>query len=344
MVNLRRAVKHALHIEQVQQNLTDRVLQRLRPDCEALINVTVEHVRSECKACFDNTLQQLRDQVQIATQALGDQLRTEYTVMPRFQFHQPLDYQVNTYPIQFEPPVSVPGVELPVPAPDDRMGYAPNDAGDYLRWGALDHDLIMGHIKKHSSGLKNRTILDFGCSSGRVLRHFDSDRREHDWQLLGVDIQAKPIEWMRQNFPAYFQISACSTMPHLPFADNSIDFIYGISVFTHIKYLWDMWLLELKRVLKPGGLLMQTIHSEPAWRFYYTMRNESWVKSAHSAEMLERPEMDVDFLYYGDISCSQVFWKESVARQFWGRYLEVLDITPPPARSFQNWMICRKPA
>jgi hypothetical protein len=66
------------------------------------------------------------------------------------------------------------------------------------------------------------------------------------------------------------------------------------------------------------------------------------VKSAHSAEMLTKPEMDVDYLYYGDVSCSQVFWKESVAHRFWGRYFEVLEITPPPARSFQNWMICRK--
>jgi SAM-dependent methyltransferase len=340
MVNLRKTVKHVLHIEQVQQNLTQRVLERLRPDCEALINVTVEHIRSECQALLDRALQQLRDE----RQGMADQLRAEYTVMPRFQFHQPLDYQANTYPVKFDAPLSVAGVELPVPAPNDRMGYAPNDAADYLRWGALDHDLILGHIKKHSSGFQNRTILDFGCSSGRVLRHFDAERREHDWQLIGVDIQARPIEWMRHYFPPYFQVAACSTMPHLPFADSSIDFIYGISVFTHIKYLWDMWLLELKRVLKPGGLLMQTIHAEPAWKFYHEQRNEEWVKSGHSAEMLTKPEMDVDFLYYGDVSCSQVFWKESVARRFWGRYLEVLEVTPPPARSFQNWMICRKPA
>lgn len=264
--------------------------------------------------------------------------------MPRFQFHQPLDYHANTYPLKFAPPVAVPGVDLPVPAPDDRMGYAPDDAQDYLNWGQLDHDVIMGHVRKYATGIDKRTILDFGCSSGRVLRHFDVECREHGWQLNGVDIQAHPIEWMRYHFPPHFQIAACSTMPHLPFADASVDFIYGISVFTHIKYLWDTWLLELKRVLKPGGLLMQTIHAEPAWEFYHENRDEGWVKSAHSAEMLAKPRMDVDYLYYGDASCSQVFWKEAVARQFWGRYLEVLEIAPPPARSFQNWIICRKPA
>jgi SAM-dependent methyltransferase len=133
-------------------------------------------------------------------------------------------------------------------------------------------------------------------------------------------------------------------MPHLPFPDASIDFIYGISVFTHIKYLWDAWLLELKRVLKPNGLLLQTIHAEHAWEFYFQNQTEDWVKAAHSAEMLQKERMDVDFLYYGDVSCSQVFWKEKIARSFWGRYLDVLEVAPPPQRSFQNWMICRKAA
>jgi SAM-dependent methyltransferase len=327
MAGLRTAVKQVLHFDQIQENLSNRVIERLLSNCEAVVGTNAEQLRNECRSMV---------------RAAAGELRAEYTVMPRFQFHQPLDYHANTFPVEFAPAVSIPGVDLPVPAPEDRMGYAPGDPNDYLSWGALDHDLIMGHIRKHATGLDNRTILDFGCSSGRVLRHFDTERRERGWQLFGLDIQARPIEWMRYHFPSHFQISACSTMPHLPLPDASIDFIYGISVFTHIKYLWDMWLLELRRVLKPGGLLMQTIHAEPAWEFYHENREEEWVKSAHSLEMLAKPRMDVDYLYYGDVSCSQVFWKESVARGFWGRYYEVIDVTPPPARSFQNWIICRK--
>jgi SAM-dependent methyltransferase len=202
----------------------------------------------------------------------------------------------------------------------------------------------MGHVQKCASRDENCTVLDFGCSSGRVLRHFETERRHRGWKLCGVDVQARPIEWMRYHLPDFFEVATCSTMPHLPFADASIDFIYGISVFTHIKYLWDTWLLELKRILKPGGLLMQTIHAEPAWEFYFKNRTEPWVASSLSPEMLAKPRMDVDFFYHGDALVSQVFWKESVARSFWGRYFTVLDVTPPPPRSFQNWIICRKPA
>ena len=104
-----------------------------------------------------------------------------------------------------------------------------------------------------------------------------------------------------------------------------------------------MWLLELKRVLKPGGLLIQTIHTENAWRFYYDNRSVSWVKDNHSTMMLETREMPYDYFYYGDISVSQVFWKREIAAAYWGRYFKVLDVMQPPDdHSFQDWMVCKK--
>jgi SAM-dependent methyltransferase len=191
-------------------------------------------------------------------------VRTEYTVMPRFGFHQPLDYDLDTVPARFEPPLRVEGEELLVPAPHDRMGYSPNDTDFYLKWGRSDKDLVAAQINKHLGKIKDVAILDFGCSSGRVLRHFYRAVKEFNWSLYGVDIQARPIQWMRQFLPREFCVYTGSTTPALPFPDNHFDVIYGFSVFTHIKFNCDFWLLELKRVMKPGGLLIQTIHTENA--------------------------------------------------------------------------------
>jgi SAM-dependent methyltransferase len=269
-------------------------------------------------------------------------VRTEYTVMPRFGFHQPLDYHMDTFPPDFDSPVKVEGDLLPLPPVKERMGYAADNA-EYLAWGRYDHDLVMKQIERHYDLRDGLRILDFGCSSGRVLRHFYKENRERNWKLFGVDIQARPIEWMRQNFPKEFCIYTGTVLPKLPFEDNSLDVIFGFSIFTHTKYLWDMWLLELRRALKPGGLLIQTFHSENAWDFYYKNQHESWVRENHSAHMLEHAQMPYDFFYYGDISVSQVFWKQETARTYWGRYFDVLDLTPPPEKySFQDWIICRK--
>ena len=164
-----------------------------------------------------------------------------------------------------------------------------------------------------------------------------------NWKLYGVDVQARPIQWMRDYFPKEFCVYTGCLNPHLPFPDNHFDVIYGFSVFTHIKYLWDNWILELRRVLKPGGLLIQTVHTEHAWQHYYDHREQDWVKGGHSQKMLETREMPYDYFYYGDIGVSQVFWKQEVARAYWSRYVDVIEILPPPTHSFQDWMICRKP-
>jgi SAM-dependent methyltransferase len=270
-------------------------------------------------------------------------VRQEYTVMPRFAYHQPLDYYMDTPAAKFEPPVWVVGEELPLPPAPDRMGY-PADDQDYLAWGKSDKELVMAQIQAHLKLDHGVKIMDFGCSSGRVLRHFDGEAQRMGWELYGVDIQARPIQWMREHFPTRFCVYTGSILPHLPFPDDHFDVIYGFSVFTHIKFHWDAWLLELRRVLKAGGLLIQTIHTENAWRFYYDHKDLDWVRNNHSARMLETRDMPDDYFYYGDVSVSQVFWKREVARTYWSRYLDVIGVLPPPdRRSFQDWMVCKKP-
>lgn len=46
------------------------------------------------------------------------------------------------------------------------------------------------------------------------------------------------------------------------FAPNSVDAIYSVSVFEHLVYPWRV-VLEINRVLKPGGLVFVSTH--PAW-------------------------------------------------------------------------------
>jgi SAM-dependent methyltransferase len=260
---------------------------------------------------------------------------------PKYFFHNPIDYNKETHVPMFGDNHWIKGQELPIPPPDFRPGYSPDNDQFYIEWGKSDHDVITAIIEKHYPIIENVSILDFGCSSGRVLRHFLTEHKEKKWKLYGTDIQAHLVEWMRRNFPDHMQIMCGTTYPHLPFKDNSLDVIYGISVFTHTKYLWDMWLNEFKRVLKPGGLIIQTVQCETAWRFYHQNRNVEWVKNGHPQSMLDKPEMDEDFFLYGDGSVSQTFFKEEVIKKYWGRYLEVLELLPPPSLSYQNWLVAR---
>src|SRR5207244_7454476 len=51
--------------------------------------------------------------------------------------------------------------------------------------------------------------------------------------------------------------------PPLPYPDEHFDFLYAFSVFTHLSVeLARRWIIELRRVVKPDGLLWFTIHGE----------------------------------------------------------------------------------
>lgn len=102
-----------------------------------------------------------------------------------------------------------------------------------------------------------RSVLEFGCGSARVLRHF---RDIVGLALAGADANLKAIEWDRQNLPGIV-FSHNGLQPPLAFADGSFDLVYALSVFTHIPLQWQRsWLDDLRRVLRPGGHLICTVH------------------------------------------------------------------------------------
>ena len=69
-----------------------------------------------------------------------------------------------------------------------------------------------------------------------------------------------------------------------------------------------------------------------------------WVKDNHPQSMLDKPEMDTDFFFYGDASNSQTFYKEEILKKYWNRYMTVLELLPPPEKfSFQNWIVLKNP-
>ena len=98
------------------------------------------------------------------------------------------------------------------------------------------------------------TILEFGCGSARLLRLL---RCIPNARLLGTDINPVCIDWCRENVPG-IEFHQNQKQPPLKFAkDSSIDLIFASSVFTHISLkLQSLWLEELHRILRPGGIFL----------------------------------------------------------------------------------------
>lgn len=193
---------------------------------------------------------------------------------------------------------------LPATPQDLWVGYG-NTLDVYIESGANNVATMFSILGK--SDYKN--VLDFGCAAGRMIRHIKSD----GW---GVDISARHINWCKQNLPHGF--ATITTVPHLPFRDDSFDLVFAGSVFTHLDDLADAWLLELGRVC--SGDVFLTIHDENTMRLLQTKK----YRDLYVAGKLDGHTPNFKMLSIGRDTDSQVFYSREHFQKMFER---VFDLT-----------------
>ena len=137
----------------------------------------------------------------------------------------------------------------PVPPAELLARIGEESAESYLGAGRA----IKLDVEALAGPLAGRRVLDFGCGCGRLLRHLDAEP-------VGVDIDAPSVAWVNEHLTARAHV--IGEGPPLPFEDGAFDVVVAVSVITHLTDLWAEWLLELHRVLAPGGLLVASFFSE----------------------------------------------------------------------------------
>ena len=126
------------------------------------------------------------------------------------------------------------------------------DADWFVRSGRAAYDAIAAHVPL--DGLES--VLDFGCGCGRVTRYWDG----FAGSVAGSDLDGPAVEWCRGNL-AFARFERNALEPPLVFESGSFDLVYALSVFTHLTAELQLaWRDELRRVLRPGGVLLLTTH------------------------------------------------------------------------------------
>ena len=133
----------------------------------------------------------------------------------------------------------------------------------FLNVGERCAQIVDEAIAARGRGINEpRRVLDFGCGCGRTMRWFLA--RDEQSDCYGVDVDRPAIAWCASHLqPGTFSVN--DPDPPLAFADCFFDVVYCFSVFTHLdQRMQDAWLAELGRVLRPGGLLLLSVHGAAA--------------------------------------------------------------------------------
>jgi SAM-dependent methyltransferase len=183
----------------------------------------------------------------------------------------------------------------------------------YVREGARLRVLI-DELLPSDWAWEGKRVLDFGCGCGRVLRQFAVEAQAGEF--YGCDIDQPSIAWNAANLSPPFRFFANELTPPLPLADDSLDLIWAMSVFTHISDGWSAWLPELHRVLSPGGVLIASFLGEGMWP---NLVGEPYREDEVGMAVL-RPWEGPD---------AWVFHSEWWLREHWGRAFDVVTVRRP---------------
>ncbi|HTU31753.1 MAG TPA: class I SAM-dependent methyltransferase [Solirubrobacteraceae bacterium] len=199
-----------------------------------------------------------------------------------------------------------------------RAGATPGAdvAAEYVVGAAGMKDMLMSLLEQNGGPASPGApkVLDFGCGAGNVIRHFHAEAESGE--VWGCDIDERSIDWLRSNLTPPFNFQALSSRPALALPSDHFDLVYAISVFTHLADDWAAWLLELRRVLGPTGILVLTFLGEG-------------MAEAERAAPWDEDRVGMNVLRHGqdwEGGGPTVFLSDWWIRAHWGRAFEILDI------------------
>ena len=201
-------------------------------------------------------------------------------------------------------------------------------ASFYLTGATIEGDIERTLAQMSIAVGEHAKVLDFGCGCGRVLRHVAG--KHPGWALFGSDIDGETIGWCRDHIAQTAEFSQNPEWPPSAYPDDFFDLVYSISIFTHLpEDMQAAWLEELKRITKPSGILLLSIHNINL-----------------APEGLRENE---DFLYCGGGPTDGLpefyqttFHPHSYVRKFWNRYLQIESILERQINGHQDLVVCVK--
>lgn len=215
-----------------------------------------------------------------------------------------------------EAPVQVDGLALP-PAKLRVLVAGTADVSWFLESGRVQARHLRELLDRVGQPLQEmEEVLDFGCGCGRIARWFSSVDGP---RISGCDYNGELLDWCEANL-SFMRTRQTELEPPLPYPDDSFDFLYVFSVFTHLSVgLAERWMAELGRVVRPGGLIWFTIHGAS---YRERLLPEELARFDAGEIIVWLPEIEGT-----NLCCS--YWPEVAVERMLGERFDVLDHLDP---------------
>lgn len=225
------------------------------------------------------------------------------------------------------------------PAPLRYRVWGDPDIRTFLSSGAHCREDIIHALRRVGREIKDfHRILDFGCGCGRILRFLTDDLHPSS-RAYGTDIDEEAITWCSRTYDHEFQVNRHH--PPLSYSSDSFDCILAIAVFRHFNEEDQfLWLKELKRVLKPKGILLLSLHGRFCWKDFPPPE----VSILQSRGFLFKPLKDPYHRSVFPQWYQAAYHSREYVMENYARHLDLLEYIPRGVENETDMIVLQKPS
>ncbi len=252
-----------------------------------------------------------------------------------FQGDRPISRQRTIlFADEFSPDVPIPTASL------IELTQGNHDGTQYKRLGYRFYRHLLDVIGRHRDRRQIRTVLDWGCGSGRLAANFLVEPEPA--AVCGYDLNTEAIAWCQANLTGG-EFRATGRRPPLPARDGQFDLVLALGVvggFGPTEF--DDWLPELKRVLSPRGLLVMSVQGvfSASVRFpahaLATLAKQGFLDGGRFDA--ENPPREDERLYRGGY-----YWTPEYVARHWSRHFRILEHLVGEFGSDQDLVVMEPP-
>jgi ubiquinone/menaquinone biosynthesis C-methylase UbiE len=130
------------------------------------------------------------------------------------------------------------------------------------------------HLTSFVAGLPEAEhVLDLGCGDGRLSASLRAG------SLTAADVSAVAVRRAARRLPSA-EVTVVGVDEPLPFVDNEFELVLCAEVLEHVRDV-QLFLSEVRRVLRPGGGLALTTPAWSRWRLVREFERELDPLSPH---------------------------------------------------------------